>query len=126
LRQIEIQIADGTAVNTLQCNAINLWNGDTIAAVDNIAKNSTTSGWTLNAGGTQLKIEKSVLSGNVVMAHGTLAADTSGLGDATLYCKASANDIVIDIETAGVAQDLTARVDIGEPIIVVVLYLTDA
>jgi len=128
LRQVSLTIADGTNANTIKCTVANLYNGDTIAATDNISKGATTGNFTLNAGGTQLIVEKSGLSGNCLMAHGSLADDQTNTSDPTLNCYASGNDITIAIDSNGTPQDLTSLVDFGggSSITAIILYLTDA
>lgn len=126
LRQVFINVDDGTNANTLKCNVGNLWNGDVIAVTDNVAKGATTGNFTLSAGGSQLIIEKAGLSGNVVMAHGHLAYDQSGTANPVVSVEASANDIMVEYMTGAAAQDLTAAVDAGAPIEFYVLYITSA
>lgn len=124
-RQSYLLIADGTNANTLKCTLSSLFNGDSIAVTDNISKGGTTGNYSLNAGGTQLTIEASGLTGNAVMAQGTIRYDESNTTNPTLGCYASGNDILVSVFSAAVEQDLTALVDLGA-IHINILYLTDA
>jgi hypothetical protein len=127
LRQIQLTMDDGTNANTLKCTVASLWNGDTIAVTDNVAKGATTGNFTLNAGGTELLVEAAGLSGNCVMAQGGVADNPSTTTLNGYNIKAGSNDILITLSNnAGVDQDLTALVDAGAPLELYILYLTDA
>lgn len=128
LRQIRVLIEDGTNASTIKVTATSLFNGDAISATDNVAKGATTGDFSLDAAGEVLTIEASGLTGNAVMAQGTLQGDTSNTADPTLECRAISNDITLQVESNGVNQDLTALADVSgfSGIIAHVLYLTDA
>ena len=121
-----MSILDGTVANTLRCTVGSRWNGDTVAAVDNIAKGATTGGFTLDAGGTTLRIEAAILSGNVLYAMGVPYSNASGT-DITVDVEPNINDIFIQYRhaTTGVAQDITAIVDGGDTHLHI-MYVTDA
>lgn len=127
LRQVQLTIDDGTNANTLKCTVASLWNGDTIGVTDNVAKGATTGDFTLDANGEYLIVETAGLSGNVLMAQGILSINPGGTA-ATLDCFATANDIKLALRdnAASTLLDLTALVDVGAPIEVYILYLTDA
>jgi hypothetical protein len=125
-RQIYLKIDDGTNANTLKCTVGNLYNGDTIAETDNVAKDATTGHFTLSVAGSQIEIEDAGLSGKVVMAHGNLAYDQSGTTNPIVTVEASGNNILVEYMTGAAGQDLTAAVDSGAPLEIYILYLTDA
>uniref|UniRef100_A0A6H1ZKS8 Uncharacterized protein n=1 Tax=viral metagenome TaxID=1070528 RepID=A0A6H1ZKS8_9ZZZZ len=127
LRQVQLTIDNGTNANTLKCTVASLWSGDAIGTTDNVAKGATTGNFTLDAAGEYLIIEKAGLSGNVVMAQGTLASNPGGTA-ATLDCLDTANDIKLALRNSAASTllDLTALVDVGAPIEIYILYLTDA
>jgi len=127
LRQVQLTIDNGTNANTLKCTVASLWNGDAIGTTDNVAKGATTGNFTLDAAGEYLIIEKTGLSGNVVMAQGTLASNPGGTV-ATLDCLDTTNDIKLALRnsSASTLLDLTALVDVAAPIEIYILYITDA
>jgi hypothetical protein len=126
LRVVQLEINDGTNVDTLKCTVTSVWNGDTIGATDNVAKGATTGSFTLDAGGQTLTIENGGLSGNVLMTLGALKHNASG-ADVTADVDPVANDIevVARASTSSVAQDMTALVDVGL-LRIQILYMTDA
>ncbi len=130
LRRVYINIVDGTNVNTLKCNVGSRWNGDTIGVTDNIIKNATTGDFTLNAAGTLLTIEATGLTGNVLMAIGSMSYNVS-TSSLFIGCRNSLNDIVVEfmLNADGVAQDITALVDAAGAtgqMIIEILYVTNA
>lgn len=126
LRRIYFKIDNGTNAATLKCTVVAKWNGDAIAETDNIAKDASVGNFSLNAAGTVLTIEAAGLSGNVVMAHGTVRYNGTAT-DLTIFADASGNDITIALRnsTTGATLDLTTLVDTGS-IAINILYLTDA
>jgi len=126
LRQLLIGISNGTNDYTLKCNTFNRFNHTPISTVDNIPKNATTSGFTLDSGGTTLTIEASILEGNVLMAIASIYSTATGAA-LDPGVRPLSNDIVIvlSLESNGVAQDITDIVDAGN-IYLTILYITDA
>ena len=126
LRQASLKIEDGTNANTIKCTLTDYFNGDTIAATDNIAKDATTGDYTLSSGGNVLRVEASGLSGNVLLAYGAMGANEWALNKAA-KCRAVENDIRITFSTDGStsALDITA-ITAGYDLLVELLYLTDA
>ena len=121
-----LTIEDGTNAATLKCTLASRWNGDAIAATDNIAKGATTGDFTLDAAGDTLTIEATGLTGNAVYAIGVIVSNASGT-HILVDIYAAGNDIVLDFQSgpsAG-AVDLTTLVDTGT-IYIEVLYVTDA
>jgi len=127
LREIQLTIDDGGDPATLKCTVASEWNGDTIAETDDIGKDATTGDFTLSAGGNQLGIKATGLSGNALMAFGALHSNASGT--ALILNVVSVGNNIIYLyctnATTGAALDLTTLVDTGV-IIVYILYITDA
>lgn len=125
LRCSNIKVENGTNASTLKCTVTSLWNGDAIAATDNVSKGATTGSFTLDAGGQDLTVEAAGLSGNVQMVVGVLRINAI-----TAYripdVRVSSNDIVISLRnSSAVQQDMTTDVDTGQ-FQLVLLYITDA
>lgn len=127
MRKCVLTVQDGTNASTLKCALSSRWNGDVIASTDNIALGATTGDFTLDGGGTNLKIEPSGLSGNAVAV---LSVD--------IYANASTTPLdVLGIVSSGaisltgygasdgVAKAMTTLVDTGN-FNIEILYLTDA
>jgi len=125
LRQIQLTIDDGTNANTLKNTVASLYNGNTIAETDNVAKGATTGNFTLDANGQYLIVEAAGLTGNCLMAQGTLSSNPGGTA-ATLDLLATSNDIKLALRdsASGALLDLTALVDVGTTIEIYILYLT--
>jgi len=126
LRVSQLKIDDGTTASTLKCTLTNVWNGNSIAETDNIAKNATTGTyWTLNAGGTELKIEASGITGSCVSVIGVVTSNA--MGEALCAdINADSNDIAITISgTDGVDDDITVLVDTGI-MTINLLYITSS
>jgi hypothetical protein len=126
LRLSELTIEDGTAADSAKCTLASVWNGDAIAATDNVAKGATTGNFTLNAGGDELIIETTGITGNTIMAFPAKSYNSAG---PMLDCdvRASANDIKIVLRnpTSSAAQDICGHVNNGS-IKILILYLTSA
>lgn len=124
LRYSILTIADGTNPATLDCELVSLWNGDSDGPTNNVAKGATTGNYTLDGVGVVLKVEAAGLSGNCIMAIGTIGLNISGVAGLTAYVTGLGNDIQIEMyNEAGIAQDLTTLVDTGT-IKAMILYLT--
>ena len=124
LRRIRLNIEDGTNANTIKCNVIDIWNGDTIAVTDNIVKNGTTGDFTLSANGNLLKIESTGLTGNAIMSFGTPYFIFSSAFVTVYSLEGDIINSFYNLST-GALVDLTALVDTGA-VGVDVLYMTDA
>lgn len=126
LRNIRLNIENGTNATTLKCTVISVWNGDAIAETDNIAKNATTGDFSLAANGATLTIEASGLTGNAVMAFGVIFYNASGT-DVVVKITAPSNDIALVLynSTTGALLDLTTLVDTGN-LYFHILYITSA
>lgn len=110
LRILGILIEDGTNVNTVKATVYNIFNGDSIAAVDNIGKGTTVGAFSLSADGVELTILNDGITGNVV---GVLPAAISGNNSgAVLYgiqARANSFNIIISASSSvdGALFDLT-------------------
>lgn len=127
LRHSRLTIQDGTNASTIKCTLSAYWNGDAIAATDNISKGATTGDFTLGANGAELGVEETGLSGNcVAVISGTIGLNASQT-DITVDAYQVNNNIRLDFyDTAtGAVADLTTLVDTGM-IFVEVSYITDA
>jgi|TARA_R100001530_G_scaffold101375_1_gene70497 hypothetical protein len=128
LRTFAVIIRDGTNASTLKVSTSSQFNGDTISVVDNVAKSATTSGFTLNAGGTQLTIEASIMSGDTLAVLGNYI----GLNDTgtviTTDVQVISNDIQIGFRdaSAGTQLDSTSIIDTSKSLNVFISYITDA
>jgi len=127
LRHSSVVIVDGTNANTLKCTVASLWNGDTVAETDNIAKDATTGNFSLSADGSALTIEAAGLEGNVIASLAINLYDNNSTSDLLVQHVAISNDLVITVRTSadGAVADMTSLVDTGG-LYIDVLYLTDA
>ncbi len=127
LRLITLTIDNGTTGVGLKCTIASVWNGDTQAETDDIAKDGTTGNFTLNAGGTVLTIEAATLTGNAIAALAANIYQNLSTTALDVHVTVTANDLVITGYGAGdgVAKDLTTLVDTGK-VLINILYLTSA
>jgi len=120
LRMGRLTIADGTNPSTLKCTLVSEWNGDAIAATDNIAKGATTGDFTLNAAGTILTVEL----GDVLGCMGFV-----GSGIVNNVYTAGVNvvgaDLTVRLRAGATNQDLTVLVD-SDTYNISLLYVTSA
>lgn len=125
LRGCRLNIKNGSNPSTIKCTVVSRWNGDVISVVDNIGKGATTGDFTLNAGGTQIIIEASGLTGNAMYALWDVQYNVSGT-DLLLEGYAASNDLITFFyNRSGTLQDITVLVDTGE-IWIDIFYITDA
>jgi len=111
-------IMDGTNANTLKIQKYNIWNGKDAATVDNVAKGATTSGYTLNGVGTDLKLADSLFNAPFVAC---LAENLYFNSTGVYYTFVGINesvptpgDFVMSFyDISGAAVDLTAAVQTG-------------
>jgi hypothetical protein len=131
LRLSTLTFANGTNAHTLKLTLTSVWNGDTIAEVDNVAKNATTGTyWTLNAGGTELKIESAGLSGTAIAVIGVNIRNNTSTTNFNCAGAVSGGDITITIQDADVGTDIDMAID-GGPIdtggwFIDILYISSA
>lgn len=124
LRVLYGSIKNGTNANTLKCETVGGWQGDAIAETDNIAKNATTGDFTLNADGTELKIENSGLTDYVRIAWGDMYLNDTGT-NVLFQVDHSGGDLRIRTRqlAAAALHDITSLVDSGD-IYFMVYYIT--
>jgi len=127
LRASRLYVQDATEAGKIKCTLFNEWNGKTMAVTDNIAKNSTVGGFTLNSDGTELRLETATL-GAVVL--GVLSAECHNNNSGTptqAYGHESNDDIAMDFTdpTAGTGVDLTGLVDTAKSFYVLLTYITE-
>ena len=129
MRVCQLLVEDGTNASTIKCTLSSKWNGDAIAATDNIGKSATTGNFTLNARGNGLTIESAGLTGNaVVVLAAYIEAEKTGFNFGTIVESGiTSNDIVLTLTDGneGGAVDLTA-IEAGGPTKIHIAYLTDA
>ena len=124
LRRLYLLVEDGTNANTIKCTISSEWNGDADGPTDNCALGATTGNFTLNAGGTNLIIEAAALSGNVIMAIGSVGFNATGLA-ISVRVTAATNDISIWVSKTTGWTDMAVLTDTGA-FGLQILYLTDA
>jgi len=127
IRSAYFKVEDGTTADTIKCTMTDNWNGDAIAAVDNIALTATSGDFTYSANGT-VDIAASGLSGNcvAVLGHEICYNDSGTVVNILAYH--SSNDIVLSFTNAssGSAVVLYNILNTSKYITVKILYLTDA
>jgi len=126
LRLIYFYLSDGTNINTIKCQAHNVWNGDLMAEVDNIGKGDTVGPFTLEADGQKLVINASGFSGNIKFALINLVR-----GDPqtfpSIYPEKSGNNLRLHFYEAGTANSIDISGEIGTgQIRMLIAYITDA
>lgn len=126
-RIVQLLIDDGTNANTLKCTLSDIWNGDVIAILDNIAKNATTGDYKLTATGKGLRILATGLTGDPLASFVNMSYNDT----ATAIFSSSIIETEPSVEvsaravTGGAQQDWTALVDSGD-IVLQIMYITDA
>jgi len=126
LRLIYFYLTDGTNVDTIKCNAFDVWNGDAIAAVDNIGRGATVGVFTLEADGQKLIIDSDAFSGNIKFSMVQIVR-----GDPTtyptVYPEKYGNDLRLHFYEHGTATsiDIVAAIGLGQ-IRMLIAYITDA
>jgi hypothetical protein len=128
LRIVELKVEDGTNADTVKCTVTNVWNGDTIAATDNISKGATTGNFYLDAGGTDLRILATGITGDPVAAFANLSFNTSGtdIFVTSKYEATPAIEVNARIAATGSGQDWTTLVSGITRVQVFIMYITTA
>jgi len=125
LRMLRLYIDDAAA----NCNVegVQIFNGDVIAAEGPLAKDASTTSFSLNAAGTELTVKAAALTGDCVGCIGVIDKIDDGAGSAyTVYTTPSSGAIKVYIfDTNGDAVDITSMVDTGD-IGISLIYITDA
>lgn len=119
-------VFDGTEADTIKCAVSNLFNGDTIASIDNIGKGATVGDFSLTSDGVELEIRAGAFTGNVVFARGDLGGNSSEIavisevydwdGAICLVCADPTTDVAVDLTTIPEFKSIETEV----------FYITDA
>ncbi|MCP4613020.1 MAG: hypothetical protein GY845_30370 [Planctomycetes bacterium] len=133
LRSAELTIANGSAANTITVTLADIYNGDSFSATGDIAKNAKVSGVALHTDGDILYIGDSVITGSVTAVIGcwvsvntTTVTVTADPAQGTHGAPLSEDGIAIQFtDISGTDRDLAALVDLGTPLTLGLLYLTD-
>jgi len=123
-RVIKIKIEDGTLASTIKVTATSVFNGDAIAAEDNLGASGDTGYFNLDATKSSLHIEAGAITGSCT--HTLLAVVERNAGGEFPYCQPSVVSAGITLKfrkNDDSNYDLTGHVDIGE-LYITVLYLT--
>ncbi len=126
LRIADLLIQDGTVASTVKVTMRNIWNGDTVAVTDNVAKTGLPTGnFTLSVGGETLKILDSAISGTVLGAMSGYLYNISNLTTIN-NCRAvvSGRDIAISFGAGTGDVDITGITT--NYIIPIFIYTTSA
>lgn len=126
LRVSRLTIEDATQASKIKCTLASIFNGDTIAAEDNLGTSGDTGNFNLDATGSKVHIESGGITGNATHVLMALIVD-NGAGDIP-YCKPSIVTSGITLEfqiNDSTAWNLTDAVDNGT-IIIDIIYLTKA
>lgn len=123
-RKSRFKLENGTDADTLKLEFANIWNGDTIAWTDNVAKGATTGHYILNGAGTLLHVKHAGLSDVVMFASASIIYNSTNV-NVNAYVLEDNDNIYIRFPKAadGTYQDLTALVDTGV-IHLTIKYLT--
>ena len=125
LRESRLTIENATQASKIKCTMASIFNGDAIAAEDNIAKSGGTL-YELDATGSQIHLPSTGITGNAT--HVLMAICVDNASGNIFYIKPSivSNGITIVFElNDSSAYDLTSAVDTGT-IVVDIIYLTIA
>lgn len=110
----------------IKCTLTNIFNGDTIAVTDNIAKNATTGHYTLSADGTYFSIENAGLSGSVLSVMGTMSVQYGhGLTWINSRIMQSGSDIQVLIYADKIGNGVDWTTISGGRMDFTLLYITD-
>jgi len=125
-RVIKVKIEDGTLADTIKVTATSVYNGDAIAAEDNLGASGDTGYFNLDATKSSLHIETGAITGNCT--HTPLAVIERNAGGEFPYVQPSvvANGITLKFrKNDDSSYDLTSHVDIGE-LYITILYFTNS
>lgn len=126
VRVMEVYILDGSNADTINVQTLEVWNGDTIAAQDNLGHGGDETNFALDAGGLTLTIKAAGLTGNAVaiLAHVMTGSTTGAVYN--MIALVADNNIFLALSDAtdGTQIDLAAAVDLGL-ITLSLTYLTD-
>ena len=128
-RVMSVKIENGTVATSIKVTGSSIYNGNTIAAEDNLTKGGDTGNFNLNGAGNALHIESGAITGNAT--HALAAIIYLNKTDRFLAVQPSvvSNGITLTFTNlaSGSSEDLTAAVDnSGGELYITVIYLTDA
>ena len=128
LRQIYVNIEDGTDANTIKATTGSKWNGDANAVVDNIAKGATTGVWSLSANGAILILLNTGVSGDAVAIFADkISYNDTGTALPILVTAISGGlSFTFLNATTGAVVDLTTYLTAGKLFQLYITYLTSA
>lgn len=122
-----LQIYDGTDADTIKCNLVPQWNGDTIASTDNIAKGATTGNFTFAADGKLLTIVNTGLDDDVLAVISvTISYNVSNSIPVSIDAYVSAGSIAIrlDADASGTFFDFASIITGAETLHLTISYIT--
>lgn len=123
-RVCRLTVEDATVASKIKCTLASIFNGDTIAAEDNLAKSADTGSFNLDATGSKVHIESGGITGSAT--HVLMANIVDNGSGNIIYCKPSIVSSGITLEfqhNDSTAYDLTSAVDTGT-IVIDIIYLT--
>lgn len=126
LRAIYFQVSDGTNPATVRLELYSRFNGDTLAAVDNIAKGSSSTYFSLDVSGSVIQIKAAALTGNCIGIVSSSLQKNASLSHLTPYARSTGQHIEVRAYSApnGISVDFTGLVDQGA-IHYLIGYITD-
>ena len=129
LRSARVACENGSNAATVKCTIANNWNGDTVGATDNVPKNGSAGNFALNAGGTELTVLATGISGDCVGILSTPIQYNLTATALTLYHAPDALGTGFKVAfynaATGAALDITTLVDTGT-LYFDVVYVTSA
>lgn len=126
VRTFEVWIMDGSNADTINVQTLETWNGDTIAAQDNLAKGGDETNFALDAGGLTLTIKAVGLTGNAITCISCVITGSTTGAVYNVICLALEGSLIVLLSDAtdGTQLDLAAGVDLGV-LTIAISYLTD-
>lgn len=126
LRVLRLRIIDGTNADTIKPLTTSFFNGDAVAAEDNLGKSGDTGNFTLSADGSTVIIQDSGLSGSAVGLF-SFVLTFNDVGTVLQIGGGTNGGLSINFfaGAAGATFDLTT-ISAGKTLDVVIGYLTDA
>ncbi len=127
IRRSILLVENGSTGNTIKCTLASKWNGDTIAATDNIPINGSNGHFSLDAAGNNLTVAAAGFSGNII----TPLSVTIRNSTTTKHYYIAADHISSNLRLSLYSQDAGTylvwdnEVDSGN-VFIDILYLTDA
>jgi hypothetical protein len=126
LRALRLTFLDGVGA-TISPYTEQWWNGDVIGQVTNLAKSASSGGFSLSADGKTLTILSTSISGDALVAMGTIYTNNFGVAITSVTLDISAGGISVRLgaDNDQAFLDLTA-VKSGGHVQIVIWYITSA